>query len=116
MPNNSLMHYGVLGMRWGRRKGRASVSVSSDHETATALKKKHLSEMSNDELKKLTARLQLEKQYKDLSKKEVSAGQKFVTDTLQNIGKNLISDYAKRYLTVGIDKLIAQALPKPESS
>lgn len=30
MDKNELKHYGVLGMKWGRRKGRSSVKSSTD--------------------------------------------------------------------------------------
>lgn len=41
-----LKHYGVAGMKWGKRKGTASVS-SPDHTEAQALKKKPVNEMTN---------------------------------------------------------------------
>lgn len=66
-----LMHWGVKGMRWGIRKSR---STSTDHATASSLKKKHISEMSNDDLAKITKRMQLERSYKDLRAKDVNAG------------------------------------------
>lgn len=56
-------------------------------------KKKKLSEMSNEELKTLTTRLQLEKQYKDLTKTDLSFGQKFVSDVLVGAGKQLATKY-----------------------
>ena len=69
---NELKHYGVLGMRWGRRKSASSTTLtnpSKDHVRKTQLKKKKISEMTNDELKEITNRLQLEKQYNDAFKK-----------------------------------------------
>lgn len=91
-----LKHVGILGMKWGRRKAPGASApdrTSSDHKVGAALKKKKLSEMSNDELKTLTNRLQLEKQYKELSKKDLSFGQKFVSDVLVGAGKQLASKY-----------------------
>lgn len=82
-----LAHYGVKGMKWGRRKARNSDdgdrpkrTPSEDHLTAKALKKKRVSEMSNADLKKLTTRMQLEKQYAELTQdsRTVSRGEKFV--------------------------------------
>lgn len=99
-----LKHFGIVGMHWGRRKSTKSGtdSSSSDHKTATILKKKKLSEMSNEELKKLTTRLQLEKQFKDLSKSEQSAGQRFVSDVLLGAGKQLASKYVANSAENGI--------------
>jgi len=90
---STIKHVGILGMKWGRRKVSSSTSSSSDHQTASKLKSRRLNELSNDELKKLTTRLQLEKQYKDLTKTDLSGGQKFVADVLQGAGKQLASKY-----------------------
>lgn len=105
---SDLMHIGVLGMKWGRRKARSSGpdTSSADHKSAVQIKRKKLSEMSNDELKKLTTRLQLEKQYKDLSKVDTTPGQKFVSDILQNTGKQLISKWLAGALESGGKTLI----------
>ena len=93
--DEGLKHWGVLGMKWGRRKNRSGgVDTSSeDHRTVSSIKKKRVSEMSNDELKKLTTRLQLEKQYSDLTKKDTNVGMKIVTDILLNTGKQVASKY-----------------------
>lgn len=88
-----LKHVGVLGMKWGRRKAKTSGPSSSDHTTARTLQKKKLNELSNDELKKLTARLQLERQFKDLTKSDISPGSKFVNEVLFSAGKQLASRY-----------------------
>lgn len=85
-----LAHYGVKGMRWGRRKrrddgdggGLFKRERSADHIKSREIKKKHVSEMSNAELKALTARLQLEKQLSDLSPSKVERGNKAVKDSL----------------------------------
>lgn len=89
MKNDELRHFGILGMKWGLRKAKASGSDTSseDHRTTSSLKKKKLSEMSNEELKKLTTRLQLEKQYKDLSKADIDPGKKFLADVLVGVMK-----------------------------
>ena len=52
-----LMHYGVLGMKWGKRKARASNSSEQ------APKKRH---MSNKELQARIKRLKMEKEYAQL--------------------------------------------------
>lgn len=62
--NNELYHYGVLGMKWGKRKARP---VSEDYKRAHS--KTKISEMSDAELRSRNNRLQMEKQYKDLTRK-----------------------------------------------
>lgn len=72
IKNGELYHYGVPGMKWGRKKGR---TVHEDYKRAHSNKK--LREMSDDELKKTNNRLQQEVTYKQL-KKQTNAGQKAV--------------------------------------
>lgn len=94
-----LTHWGVLGMKWGRRKSRSSGPSSEDHTTTRAIQKKRVDEMSNAELKKVNERLQLERQFKDLSKKEIGAGRKIMNDLLAETGKSIAKGYINKYLT-----------------
>lgn len=89
---DGLKHYGVLGMRWGRRR---TPSIESS-VTKTLLKTKKLEELSNDELKAITTRLQLERQYKDLTKKNVSAGQKAVQAIVGKLAGEALNAYLTR--------------------
>ena len=106
--SNELTHYGVLGMRWGRRKGTTSSQdkTSDDHKRKVSLKKKKLSELTNAELRELTNRMQLEKQYKDLNRSNVSAGRKVVKDIVGGAAKQTASNYISKYMSKGIDALI----------
>jgi hypothetical protein len=65
--------------------------------------------MSNAEIKSFNERLQLERQYKDLTKTEVSAGRKFVTDIIVNSSKDIATQYVKKYGAKGIEALIKKA-------
>lgn len=125
---NHLFHYGVLGQRWGIRRNKSSGGSlksrlsahyqrsveqkygksSTDSKVAKSLKKKRLNELSNDELKKLTTRMQLEKQYKDLKRSNASAGKKFVTDILRDSGKNVATSYVTKILGNQVDSLLEQ--------
>lgn len=106
--NTSLQHWGIMGMKWGvRRAGsRQAGPPSADWQKVSGLKKKRISEMSNEELKALTSRMQLEKQYKDLKKQDHSAGAKFVNEMLTNAGSQLINTLVSKAVTVGSEKLI----------
>ncbi len=104
-----LEHYGILGMHWGHHKSRTESVPSEDHLKKTRLKKMKVSEMSNTELRALTERMQLEKQYKDLSKGEISAGRKFAQDILLNIGKEVVTNAARSAAKEIMKKAMAKA-------
>lgn len=107
---NDLFHWGIPGMKWGvrraNRRASAQARQSEDHKTVAGLRKKKVSEMSNDELKKLTTRLQLEKQLKDLSSVDSGPGKKFVTEVLSNAGKQLASKYVASAVEKGLPNLL----------
>ena len=106
MERNYLAHYGVLGMKWGVRK--KSRTPSSDSAKVKPLRKKHVDEMSNQELRDLNNRLQLERQYKDLTKKK-SIGKKAVQVFVGTAGTisgvmGAASVY-KKYGTAALEKI-----------
>jgi len=85
-----LQHVGVLGMHWGiRRRGPAS----SEHTRARELKKKHVSELTNDELKTAITRLSLEKQFKDISSASAGRGSSILKGILLRVGAQAVNSY-----------------------
>src|SRR3972149_8856870 len=109
MKNNDLKHFGVPGMRWGVRRdqpggGHAVGSArspfekyrplikpptpgSADHKTATVLRSKKVKDMTNDELKTVANRMDLERRYKDLNPSVSKRGQKAVSSVISTLGK-----------------------------
>lgn len=83
-------------------KDARNAGKSQDHLRAKELKKKNISELSNAELRELNNRMQLESQYKNLKRQNVSAGQKFIKDVMYESSKNIASEYTKRYAKEGI--------------
>lgn len=68
--SDELAHYGVPGMKWGKRKSRATVKSSSDRKISVDNQRgKKASQLSNKQLKAHNSRVELEKKYSDLIKK-----------------------------------------------
>lgn len=107
-----LQHYGVLGMRWGIRKDRSggssrrskgTVNPSEDSKRATSLRSKNVSEMSNNELRELINRMNLEQQYSNLlNSPQKKKGQNIVKDILKEVGKEVAKEYIKKGVQSGI--------------
>lgn len=74
---NELYHYGVLGMKWGRRRTKAQLAKARKSREKSSIK-----DMPDDELRRKINRLQMEQQYKKLSGTDVSRGKQFVKNAV----------------------------------
>lgn len=88
---DELYHYGVLGMKWGRRKSRSRIGKpmlrtrkpkidkrSEDSKNVAQIRKKKVNQMTNQELKEVNKRLELETKYNELANKKIT-GQRAVS-------------------------------------
>lgn len=107
VTENYLAHYGVKGMRWGRRRGgddsSSSSSSSAEPSAAVSVKKprkvagktetedgKDISRMSDKELRERINRINMEQQYTKLTEPSyppVKGGKAAVDDIFSTIGK-----------------------------
>ena len=62
-----LMHYGVMGMRWGVRRASKRSGGSKKKKASRQPQQQPKRRMSNKELQARVKRMQLEKQYRDLT-------------------------------------------------
>ena len=76
---NFLEHYGVKGMKWGKRKA----------STARTKFSKAPSKLSDSELKKRITRMETEKKYNQLNRGDISEGKKFVSEVLTGAGRRV---------------------------
>lgn len=115
---NELYHYGVKGMKWGVRRTPAQLgrSTGSNHPTENlhddykrAHGTKSVKSMSDSELRQRINRLQMEKQYNQLTQQECSSGKQFVKQVLRESAKQTASKYVSKYMSKGIDLIIKQA-------
>ena len=78
-----LSHYGTKGMKWGVRKARSSSS------TVRTTFKKAPSKLSDAELARRIKRMETEKKYNQLNRKDISEGKKIVMDILGTSGRRI---------------------------
>jgi hypothetical protein len=92
-----LAHFGISGMRWGRRKSsfkttRTKSNNSSDHDKAQALKAKGMKALSNDQINTLLKRLNLEKQMRETKVSDLKRGEE-IAKTILGIGTTVAAIY-----------------------
>ena len=99
MDNASLSHHGIKGMKWGvrrfqnkdgsrtaagKRRARENASEEPSHDDyKKAHSGKSVKTMSDAELRSRLNRLQMERQYKQLSSSDVNRGKEFVSKTMK---------------------------------
>ena len=118
-----IKHYGVLGMKWGVRKDRSSGrSTSKDSRSSSGKKDSNSSpqrrsntfrakpenrRMSDAELRQKLNRIQMEKQYRELTTTPKS--QNFLKQILAESGKTAMKQVASRAVNVAVQVAIEKA-------
>lgn len=120
--SNTLWHYGVLGMRWGRRNGSSTSTTTSTKKASPddeiAKKKNDVSSLSDEELRSKISRLELEKRLNDLSKTEIKTkstkGKDFVMAVLEKSGRNIGEQAMTYVIGTAVNKIAGQDVVNPK--
>lgn len=126
--NNELMHYGKLGMTWGRKKTQSiKVSTPANQHVSTAGKKitkKGKPEpykrppnmapkrLTDAQLKSRINRIEMEKKYATLTAKQVSPAKKMIMDILSTAIKTTATAYVTKMMGKGMDNFMSQPSPR----
>lgn len=117
---NYLAHYGILGMKWGirryqnsngsltsegksrygKKKGKKS-SILKSTKRAKKKKREDISKLSDQELRNKLNRMQMEKQYKQMTESKAEKGKKFAQKILKTAVMPMAVAATTAYMTSG---------------
>lgn len=106
-PVSELVHFGVLGMRWGVKKGSSTSGSGAIKRPNKKLNS--MNGLSDVELRNKINRIKLEKEYMQLTKKESSLAKKVLGEILGEAAKNTAKVYAQKYMMQGVNHLLKAA-------
>ena len=124
MLYDTLEHTGILGMKWGFRKGKNSIKnqksakLTGTSKNKVATPKKTTKKMTDTEMKEAIARMELEKRYSDLvsakNQAAASKGKAFVMSVLESSGKNIATQAATYALGSAVNKALGAEVVNPK--
>lgn len=126
-PVNQLYHHGIIGQKWGvrryqkedgsrtpagkKRDAEKDTPKSEDHTISRQNKSKAPEGLSNDELRKLNERLQLEAMYKNLTTEKIQKGESFVKKALKDASGQALTEFSKNVMLGAAKLLVKQVSP-----
>lgn len=112
MSSDFLTHYGIPGMKWGKRsassvRGKKAVGpISADAAEANnakvKIKKSGTNSLSNKELQSVVTRINLEQQYSKLSPSKMQRGKKITNKLLIGAGNKTVEAVVNKGISAGM--------------
>lgn len=97
---DEIRHFGIQGMKWGVRRptgpdGRIRNSpvrknTSEDYNATKALRRAPASTLSNQQLRTVVERMELERRYSAVSSSSVNSGKRFASSVMRRIGNRVL--------------------------
>lgn len=88
IADDALAHYGILGMKWGKRKAAKGGNVKKSKKVNPVKK------MTDEQLRTKLNRMRMEQEYKKLSKADIANGQRKAQSVLKTVGKLTVKSVA----------------------
>lgn len=85
-------------------------------KTTDSNAKRSVKDLSDDELRQILSRYNMEQQYAKISKEQSEKGKSWVNKMLKDVGQELAKDYTKKMLKAIIDSGIEKAKKKNNNS
>lgn len=92
-----------------RRKEALKGEKKESPKKTEVPKKKDVKDLSDDELRQIINRYNMEQQYAKISKEQSAKGKSWVTQMLAEAGKDVAKQYTKKMMTAMIDAAVEKA-------
>jgi hypothetical protein len=112
---SSLEHHGIKGMRWGVRRGR-NASGKPTRGTSRTVFEKHPKHLTSAELEARIRRMEAEKKYNELNKRDVSRGEQLAGEILKNSGRAVATTVLTGALLLGVKTAVGKKMGSEAAS
>lgn len=99
-------HHGVKGQKWGVRRKDTSTNSSSGPRKLSSITSENTKHLTNDELRKIIERMNLDRQFSELTSAKTHAGRKYTKTLLENSGKTAVGVLVSAVATKAVKTVI----------